>query len=93
MVTLEGRPMSYILTLHVEEKEDKGGPIQLLSPIAKSHDWLERGSRSGKRKEIRLYLTRTTIGPPLKGCFLTPYRSPCLNPQLAITDVDPSPPG
>jgi hypothetical protein len=34
----------------LRRREDKGGPIQLLFPIAKPHDWLERGSRSGRKR-------------------------------------------
>jgi hypothetical protein len=33
----------------MRRREDKGCPIQLLLPIIKPHDWLERGSSSGKR--------------------------------------------
>jgi hypothetical protein len=33
-----------------KKKEDKGGYIQLLFPITKPHDWLERGVEVGNRK-------------------------------------------
>jgi hypothetical protein len=33
----------------LRRREDKERPIQLLFPIAKHHDWLERGSRSGQK--------------------------------------------
>ncbi len=34
----------------LRRREDKGGPVEPLFPTAKPHDWLERGSRGGKRK-------------------------------------------
>jgi hypothetical protein len=34
----------------MKRREDIGGPIQLLFPIAKPFDWLERGVEASKRK-------------------------------------------
>jgi hypothetical protein len=58
MVNLDGQPLSQDLALHVEERENKGGSIQLLFPIAKPHDSLERGVEAGKKE----HRTDTGIG-------------------------------
>jgi hypothetical protein len=34
----------------MRRREDKGGPIQLPFPIAKPHDWFERGVEVGKKE-------------------------------------------
>jgi hypothetical protein len=34
----------------LRRREDRGGPIQLLFPVTKPHDWLESGSRSERKR-------------------------------------------
>jgi hypothetical protein len=40
----------------LRRREDKVGPIQLLFPVTKPSEWLERGSRSKRKKEIEIIL-------------------------------------
>ncbi len=63
----------------LRRREDKGGPIQLLFPVAKPHDLLERESRSGKKD---IGLGHTILYSAHRTCPKLRKR-PGLSPQLA----------
>ncbi len=87
-VILEDWLLFYILAFHVEEKRDKGGPIQLLLPFDKPHDWLVRGSRRAQ-KEWRIVneIGYMLFGPLLKRRVLHPAEVLALTPKWQGRDA------